>query len=76
MSSKLKHALSHPVPIPVASSSTGNGVAIDTVMVQPRVLIRAAAEILLMLAGDDPDEFEEKLESKLIKPDSKLIVPK
>jgi hypothetical protein len=37
-------------------------------MVQPRVLIRAAAELLIMLAGDDPEEVETKVRSKIILP--------
>lgn len=71
MSSKLKQALSHPIPIPVSHQGNGRGLEIDTVMVQPRVLIRAAAELLIMLAGDDPEEVETKVRSKIILPNGK-----
>jgi hypothetical protein len=49
MSSKLKTALETPVGI-----TTDKG---DIVMVQPRMLIRAAAEILMMLSGDQQKDI-------------------
>jgi hypothetical protein len=65
--SDLKKILSHPIPIPVSQQNGKmGGVAIDVVYVQPKVLIKTAAELLNMLAGDEPEEVvtEQKIITK------------
>lgn len=65
--SDLKKILSRPIPIPVSQQNSKlGGVEIDVVYVQPKVLIKTAAELLNMLAGDNPEEVvtEKKIITK------------
>ncbi len=58
----LKEVLSTPIPVPVASDpDKKGGVTVRTVMVEPVVLIRMAAELLYLLSG------EEREKSKIIR---------
>ena len=62
MSKSLKEILNSPIPVPVASKpDKKGGVTVSTVMVEPVVLIRMAAELLLLLSG------EEREKSKIIR---------
>ena len=62
MSTNLKEILNNPIPVPVASKpDKKGGVTVNTVMVEPVVLIRMAAELLYLLSG------EEREKSKIIR---------
>jgi hypothetical protein len=62
MSASLKEVLSQPIPVPVASApDKKGGVVVKTVMVEPVVLLRMAAELLYLLSG------EEREKSKIIR---------
>lgn len=62
MSNKLKDVLSQPIPVPIASKpDKKGGVVVNTVLVEPVVLLRMAAELLYLLSG------EERETSKIIR---------
>ena len=57
MSIDLKEVLNNPIPVPVASKpDKKGGVTVSTVMVEPVVLIRMAAELLLLLSGEEREK--------------------
>ena len=54
MSNNLKDILSKPIPVPIASApDKKGGVIVSTVMVEPVVLLRMAAELLYLLSGEE-----------------------
>ena len=57
----LKKVLSTPIPVPF-KSMTGGKIVVDTVLIEPRVIIMIASELLAILAGEggDPKDTSKK----------------
>ncbi len=60
--SDLKKVLSTPVPVPIRGESPDGKVYVDTVYIEPKVIIMIASELLAMLAGagDTPKKGGKK----------------
>lgn len=57
MSNNLKDVLSQPIPVPVSTGpDKKGGVLVHTVLVEPVVLLRMAAELLYLLSGEDREK--------------------
>ena len=53
----LKDVLSSPIPVPVRTKEDSKGgVVVQTVMVEPVVLLRIAAELLYLLSGEEREK--------------------